>query len=59
MPDTPSRQLMVEVRMPHRTASPKLTPEELVTKENTEAFYSQLLKVAGFMELNGESEKLI
>ncbi|KAH0609324.1 uncharacterized protein H6S33_012810 [Morchella sextelata] len=59
MPDTPSRQLMVEVRMPHRAASPKLRPEELVTKENTEAFYSQLLKIAGFMELNGESEKLI
>lgn len=59
MPDTPSRQLMVEVRMPHRAVNATLKPEELVTKENTEAFYSQLLKVAGFMELNGESEKLI
>lgn len=55
--DTPSRQLMVEVRMPQRS-SKKADPADLVTKEATEIFFAQLQKIAGFMELNEQPQKL-
>lgn len=56
--NTPSRQLMVEVRLPQRSFE-KMDPVELVTKESTEALYSRLQKIASFLELNEEPEKLI
>lgn len=56
--DTPSRKLMVEVRLPRRTSEP-IDPADFVTKESTEAMCSQLQKIAGFMELNEDPQKLI
>lgn len=55
--DTPSRQLMVEVRLPQRPAK-KASPADLVTKESTEALFAQLQKIANFMELNEEPQRL-
>lgn len=56
--ETPSRKLMVEVRLPRRTSEP-IDPVDFVTKESTEALCSQLQKIAGFMELNEDPQKLI
>lgn len=55
---TPSRQLMVEVRLPRRNSDP-VDPADSATKESTEALCSQLQKIANFMELNEDPQKLI
>lgn len=55
---TPSRQLMVEVRLPRRNSDPVDTADS-TTKESTEALCSQLQKIANFMELNEDPRKLI
>lgn len=55
---TPSRQLMVEVRLPRRNSDPA-DPADSITKESTEALCSQLQKIANFMELNEDPRKLI
>lgn len=56
--DTVSRKLLVEVRLPLRTSEPA-DPADLVAKESTEAFCFQLQRIANFMELGEDPQKLI